>query len=124
MANGRLTLKVGTGRSLPEHCQLIPDEYVNPTPIPESVERYVRSWDEGTPASAAVDDLIHRRAPRLRGHGGGRVIAAGSGSDGAIGAARAMDGTTLAIQGPPSRQGRRPGPGSVAALLDGQQSAS
>ncbi|MBK7593662.1 MAG: TM0106 family RecB-like putative nuclease [Gemmatimonadetes bacterium] len=118
LANGRLTLKIGNSRSLPEHCQLIPDEYVNPTPIPESVERYVRSWDEGTPASAAVDDLIHRRAPRLRGHGGGRVIADGSGSDGAIGAARAMDGTTLAIQGPPGTGKTTTGAKLIAALLD------
>lgn len=118
LANGRLTLKIGNARSLPESGHLIPDEYVDPSPIPESVERYVRSWEKGTPASSAVDDLIHRRPPRLTAHAGGDVIAAGSGSDGAIAAVRAMDGTTLAIQGPPGTGKTTTGARIIAALLE------
>lgn len=118
LTSGLLTLKIGNTRSLPDACRLIPDEYVKPTPIPESVERYVRSWDTGTPASRAVDDLIHRRPPRLRGRDGGRIVAEGSGSDGAIAAVRAMDGTTLAIQGPPGTGKTTTGAHLIAALLD------
>jgi|CXWL01.1.fsa_nt_gi uncharacterized protein len=122
LANGRLTLKIGNTRSLPAAGHLIPKEDVDPSPIPEAVERYVRSWEQGTPASAAVDDLIHRRAPRLSGREGGDVIAAGSGSDGAIAAVRAMNGTTLAIQGPPGTGKTTTGARIIAALLhDGKR---
>ncbi|MDX2261325.1 MAG: TM0106 family RecB-like putative nuclease [Gemmatimonadales bacterium] len=119
LAAGRLTLKLGVGRSVPDRCQLIPNEYVKPDPIPESVERYVRSWDEGTPSSRAVADLIARHPPRMR-DGLGLVVEGGGTS--AIDAARAMDGTTLAIQGPPGTGKTTTGARIIAALLaDGKR---
>ena len=118
-ANGLLTLKIGNARTLPGRCDLIPDERQDPEPIPGSIERYVRSWDEGTPSSRAVADLIARHPPRLRGD---VPLMAGDQSAGAITAARAMDGTTLAIQGPPGTGKTTTGARIIAALLaDGKR---
>ncbi len=116
---GLLTMKVGRARTLPEACHLLPDEHVAAKPIPEAVEHYVREWSEGRIVSTAVDDLIHRRPPRLRGHGGGPVIPGGADLvTETIAAIRAMDGTTLAIQGPPGTGKTTTAAKVIAALLD------
>ncbi|MEO8480453.1 MAG: TM0106 family RecB-like putative nuclease, partial [Gemmatimonadota bacterium] len=116
---GLLTMKIGKKRTLPDACHLLPDEHVNAHPIPEAIEHYVREWSEGRIASGAVDDLIRRRPPRLRGHASGAVIA---GDDDlvseTIAAIRAMDGTTLAIQGPPGTGKTTTAAKVIAALLD------
>ncbi|MEO5799944.1 MAG: TM0106 family RecB-like putative nuclease [Gemmatimonadales bacterium] len=116
---GRLTMRIGSKRALPDRCHLLPNEHVPAKPIPAAIEHYVREWSEGRVISAAVDDLLHRRLPRLHGRNGGTVV-----SDGGdlvaetITAVRAMDHTTLAIQGPPGTGKTTTAAKVIAALLD------
>lgn len=121
-ANGRLTLKIGNTKSLPERCNLIPDAFVSAKAITESIERYVRKWATGQSSASAIDDLIARRPPRLVGRDGGPLLVGDDVTAGAITAVRAMDHTTLAIQGPPGTGKTTTGAWIIAALLaDGKR---
>jgi hypothetical protein len=99
---GLLELKVGPGKSLPDRICLIPDEHVGAQVIKDAVARYAGAWENGIILSRAVDDLLHRRPPRIAGHPDGPLIRP---SDDLV--ARAcdlagrLDGGTLCIQGPP-----------------------
>jgi uncharacterized protein len=121
-ATGTLTIRLGNGRTVPEHGNLIPNEFVGAEKVAESVERYVRAWAVGSVIAPAVDDLIARRPPRLSGRSGGPVLRGDDVTAGAIAAARAMDQTTLAIQGPPGTGKTTTGARIIAALLaDGKR---
>jgi len=62
---GLVELKVGPGKSLPDRLCLIPDEWVSAEAIKAAIVRYAEAWERGEVASQAVDDLLHRRPPRL-----------------------------------------------------------
>ena len=103
---GLIDIRRGTARPAPAPTSLIPLEIVPARPKPDSLKR-LASWViehgiSGPGDFAAARDLLMRRPPRF-GHGeGGPLLAEG---EGAPRAARrlsaAMDGSYLAIQGPP-----------------------
>ncbi|HRP07454.1 MAG TPA: TM0106 family RecB-like putative nuclease, partial [Gemmatimonadales bacterium] len=117
---GLLTIKRRAGSEMPTQGHLIPYEYVSPGEIPDSIERYVRGWDAGSPATA-IDDLLNRRPPRLAGRDGGRVVAGVDLVGETIAAVRAMQDTVLAIQGPPGTGKTHTAAHVIAALLDDGQ---
>lgn len=100
--NGLVELRVGPGKSLPDTLSIFPYEFVSAKEIKEAVARYAEGWEGGTVLSQAVDDLLGRRLPRVRGHPGGPLV-----PDSAEFLANVcdlvgrLDGTTLCIQGPP-----------------------
>jgi predicted RecB family nuclease len=99
---GLLELKVGPGKSLPDRVCLIPDELVSAKVIKEAVARYAGAWENGSIPSQAVDDLLHRRMPRIKGHPGGPLIRPPDDLVArACDLAARLDGGTLCIQGPP-----------------------
>jgi uncharacterized protein len=100
--SGRVELKVGPGKSLPDELCLIPDDYVRATTIKAAVARFAAGWEFGAPPSSAVADLLRRRAPRVAGHAGGPLVRPGD--ETALRAAEVtarLDASTLCIQGPP-----------------------
>lgn len=101
--NGRIEVKLGPKQNQPpEQLNLIPNEYVSAATIAEAVFRYVEAWSQGKILSQAVDDLIRRLPPRLKGHGAGPIIPDGSDLTlGTVDAIRRMQNTVLCIQGPP-----------------------
>ena len=102
-ATGLATLKLGPKYGKPpDRLSLIPDEYVSPKPIADSIERVVRNWRDTGALPPALEDYLFRRRPRLRGNPSGPIIPPGTDLvDGAISAIRALDGSALCIQGPP-----------------------
>ena len=49
---GRVELKVGPGKSLPQYLCLIPNEFVSAEPIKQAVVRYAEAWERGEVAVA------------------------------------------------------------------------
>src|SRR5262249_14817387 len=71
-------------------------------PVAAAVRRYAQGWADGRTPSPAVDDLMHRRAPRIAGHRGGAIAPEGPSFSRALTAAgRGLQSSTLCIQGPP-----------------------
>ncbi|MSQ13306.1 MAG: TM0106 family RecB-like putative nuclease [Dehalococcoidia bacterium] len=102
-ANGRLEIKLGpTKPTPPELLSLIPDEHVPSTVISNAILRYGEKWVAGGTASQAVDDVLFRHPPRIRGLASGDLI-----TDGkellpqVISLVQRLDSSTLCIQGPP-----------------------
>jgi predicted RecB family nuclease len=99
---GLLTIKL-TGVEPPERLGLIPDEWVNPAPIVESIERTVDRYRKTGRLPLAIEDFLYRCQPRLRGRTAKTVIIPPDTDvvSGAIEAAIDLDESTLSIQGPP-----------------------
>ena len=99
---GLVELKVGPGKSLPDRLSIIPYEFVGAEPIKQAVFRFAEAWENGGVLSQAVNDLLHRRLPRVIDHPGGPLLDA---SRELLPQVRdlvsRLDGTTLCIQGPP-----------------------
>jgi uncharacterized protein len=101
-AVGTLQLKLGPSTAAPKKLGLIPDEYISAKQIADAVYRYVDAWTRGAVISTAIDDLIHRRTPRISGHEGGELIDPCSPvSDATVDLICRLDGGTLCVQGPP-----------------------
>ena len=103
MDGGVVEIKLGPKYGPPpDRLSLIPDEYVSANVIANAVYRYVKAWSDGKFLSSSIDDLLHRRKPRIKGHGGGALLADGRESLCDIfDVIERMDQTVLCIQGPP-----------------------
>jgi len=101
--SGLVTLKIGPKYGEPpDRLSLIPDEYVSPKSIADSIERVVVRWRETGKLPPALEDFLFRRRPRLRGYPSGPIIPPGTDLlAGAVSAGCALDGSTLCVQGPP-----------------------
>ena len=100
---GLVEIKLGPKiADAPERLCLIPNEHVSSRALAAAVFRYVEAWSQGHVPSQAIDDLIHRRPPRIKGHQSGAIVPDGSELlPATIDAIRRMDRSTLCIQGPP-----------------------
>ena len=104
--NGVIDIKRGNTRPGPTPTSLIPHDFVNPRPKPESLQRLAR-WvlehDIPVPGEfRATRDLLARRLPRFGGTEGLTLRADGEGAqDAARRLAASMEETYLAVQGPP-----------------------
>lgn len=99
---GLLTLKFSSAEA-PASLGLIPDEWVNPAPIVQSIEGLIRRYRESGKLPSAIDHFLHRWPPALRGRSTREPIIL-PGTDllqGSIKAAIDLDDSTLCIQGPP-----------------------
>ena len=109
----------------PAQVSLIPDEYVRANVIADAVLRYVDAWSNGNVISRAIDDLVHRRSPRIDGHQAGPIIPPGANQlEELIDVVRRMDDTVLCIQGPPGTGKTYTAARAICALLqDGKKVA-
>ncbi|HUF35476.1 MAG TPA: TM0106 family RecB-like putative nuclease [Gemmatimonadales bacterium] len=95
-------VELKAGKPLPDRLCLIPDEFFGAEVIKKAIARYGEAWERGEVASQAVDDLLRRRAPRIKGHDGGPLV--GETEDPVARVcdlAVQLDRSTLCIQGPP-----------------------
>jgi uncharacterized protein len=102
-SQGKLTIK-SAGGAPPQVMSLIPDEWVSPEPIVQSITRTVEQYRRtGKLLPSAIADFLCRRPPRLRNRpAGGPIVPQGADIvDGSINAAIGLDHSTLCIQGPP-----------------------
>ncbi len=124
---GMVELKIGPGKSLPEHLCLIEFDHISADGLKAAVARYAAARERGDVLSPALDDLLHRRSPRLELADGRRITLAerpqgqwGAGDD-QVAEARAivdaLDGTTLCIQGPPGTGKTYTSAAVIAGLL-------
>ncbi|GAB4385857.1 TM0106 family RecB-like putative nuclease [Albidovulum sp.] len=98
---GRLVLKVGAAKAhvLADRLSLHPPAPIDARVIAEAL-RDVIADQCGARTYRAVDDLLSRRAPRLRGWSGD-ILRGEDPVSGTIAAVQAMEDTVLPIQGPP-----------------------
>src|SRR5207302_1039073 len=100
---GIVELLVGPGKPAPaDQLHLIPKPFNRSKALARAIHRYVESWSEGIIRSRAVDDLLHRRPPRILGFAGGALIAeSGDLTASVIDLVGRLDESVLCIQGPP-----------------------
>ncbi len=110
---GKLTIKFGPSKTIPDPCHIIPNEHVPSDTLQEAVLRFAERWSNGQPDFwPAVEDMLRKRAPRLknrspspegRGGQGVRTLLPDPAKfpDDLIDLIRRLDHTTLCIQGPP-----------------------
>ena len=116
-AEGRLAIKL-TGPTPSDRLALIPDEWVSPQIIEQSVERIVMRYRQTNSLPQAIEDFLYRRKPRLKGRTGEPVIPQGTDLlEGSIRAAVDLDCSSLCIQGPPGSGKTYTGAHMIVELL-------
>lgn len=122
LAAGSLQLKAGQktldafGGEFPTRGSLVPDEYVNPDPIPDAIANVAESQLKDS-LNPAAESLLKRKAPPgLPAQQDETTI------DSAIRVGRQMNGDCLVIQGPPGTGKTYTASHMIAALLaDGKK---
>jgi uncharacterized protein len=108
----------------PQMMTLIPDEYVNPTPIPEAIADVVEKYDDNDSDNLAIVDFLSRSTPRINGLVEGSLIAdskdASENLQQIITAVKNLDNSYLPIQGPPGAGKTYTGKHVIAELKRGQ----
>ncbi|ASJ70916.1 TM0106 family RecB-like putative nuclease [Granulosicoccus antarcticus] len=116
-AQGRLVLQ--SAKELPTTVTLIPNEFINPAPIPDAIDAVVEQWLERSDETGSIDDFLFRRAPRFKQPRPG-AIAYGDTSEerlaATIEAVLDLDDSYLTIQGPPGCGKSYTGARIIAAL--------
>jgi len=121
---GRLVLKISDDRlakagleDLPERACLILFEYVGTRDIERAIEEVATGFTERGELPPALADLLLRRPPRIAGHPGGPIRAAGERlEDAFLRAAAGLDRSLLCVQGPPG-SGKTTASGKVIEAL-------
>lgn len=83
---------------------LVPDEYVNPSPIPESITQVVSDYEAGIIQRSAILDFLNRAKPAIKEHAGGPIITSNKPEERLeqiIRAVENLDNSYLTLQGPP-----------------------
>ncbi len=115
---GRLVVKA---KQEPEQLiSLIPNEYVNPKPIPEAIADVVSRHEQGALGESAIRDFLLRSKPRIKGHSGGSIVSSQSSDERLkeiINAVTQLNNSYLTIQGPPGAGKTYTGKQIIAELL-------
>jgi predicted RecB family nuclease len=101
---GRVEIKLGPKykQEPPARLSLIPNEHVSAAAIANAIYRYTEAWTRKEIISQSVDDLLHRRRPRIHGYSRGALVKPDCELVPQVtNLVSRMDGTTLCIQGPP-----------------------
>ncbi|MCW5588091.1 MAG: TM0106 family RecB-like putative nuclease [Legionellales bacterium] len=88
----------------PSVVTLIPDEYVNPEPIPQAIYQLVADYESDKLDHCAILDFLNRAKPRIKNHHGGAIAPAQDPKEKLqqiIHAVKHLDNSYLPIQGPP-----------------------
>ncbi|WP_298628045.1 TM0106 family RecB-like putative nuclease [uncultured Legionella sp.] len=100
---------------------LIPDEFVNPKPIPEAISKQVEAFATGALKKSALVDFLSRAIPRISGHEAGQDIAPShipqERLQQIIKAVVHLDDSYLTIQGPPGAGKTYTGQHLIAELI-------
>lgn len=105
----------------PSIITLVPDEYVRPDPIPQSIEAVVKEYDAGSLSQCAIVDFLKRDFPRIKGLQPGQPIASSHNPKERltqiVQAIASLDNSYLPIQGPPGAGKTYTGKHVIAELL-------
>lgn len=89
----------------PNVINLIPDEFINPEPIPTSIYVQAKSFYDNQLGSCAILDFLRRNSPNILGHNAGEPIAPSNDTKKRmkqiISSILKLDNSYLVIQGPP-----------------------
>jgi len=108
---------------VPQTCSIIPDDYVNPAPLPAAISRNLRGLLESS-STSPLRSFVSRERPTFVGvKTEGDLLEPFAGS--AVEAIRRLDkGSVLAVQGPPGTGKTRLAAEALAALMkDGKRVA-
>ncbi len=104
----------------PPVISLVPDEYVNPNPIPQAIDQVVADYETGQLGRCAIVDFLNRAKPLIKNHNGG-AIAPGDAPEERlqqiIVAIQNLDNSYLTIQGPPGAGKSYTGQHVIAELV-------
>lgn len=100
----------------------MPDEYVNPNPIPQAIDQSVSEYESGhlNSGQSAIIDFLTRSKPRIKGHAEGPIAPSHNPSDRLqqiIHAISNLDCSYLTIQGPPGAGKSYTGKHVIAELM-------
>ncbi|MFQ5410353.1 MAG: AAA domain-containing protein, partial [Anaerolineales bacterium] len=104
----------------PPWISLVPDEYVNPNPIPQAIEQTVKAYSTGQLQRCAIIDFLNRTKPDIQGHDGGPIANHPDPQtrlQQITQAIQALDHSYLPIQGPPGSGKSYTGKHVIAELL-------
>ena len=107
---------------MPQTCSIIPDDYVNPAPLPAAIARNLRGLLESS-STSVLRSFVNRERPTFAGvEAAGDLLAP---FDGPVEAIRSLQkGSVLAVQGPPGTGKTRLAAEALAALMrDGKRVA-
>lgn len=103
---------------LPNVANLIPNEYIDPGVIDESIEQTVRTYAATRRLPDALADYLFRRAPRVKEHVGGALTREADDLDNRLlELALSLQSSTLCVQGPPGSGKTRRGARLIARLI-------
>ncbi len=106
---------------LNESITLIPDEFVNPKPIPEAINKQVEDFAAGLLNKSALVDFLSRAIPEIKGHHPGQAIAPShiphERLQQIINAVVHLDNSYLTVQGPPGAGKTYTGQHVIAELV-------
>ncbi|GHF12537.1 nuclease [Kordiimonas sediminis] len=96
------TIDLKRREPIPRHLNLVPDEYVNPQPIPDAIKYVVDEVVEDNFPLSAITDFLERRRPRIKGNLKGTILKGEKSLlEDTIEAAANLENSYLCIQGPP-----------------------
>ncbi|HBI5657163.1 TPA: TM0106 family RecB-like putative nuclease [Legionella pneumophila] len=100
---------------------LIPNEYVNPDPIPQAITKQTEAFAKGVLAQTAIVDFLGKSIPRINGHISGQAIAPSHDPkqrlNEIIKAVINLNNSYLTIQGPPGAGKTYTGKHLIAELI-------
>lgn len=99
---------------------LVPDEYVNPTPIPQSIDQVVKEYETEGLQRCAILDFLTRSKPVIKGHTDGPIVTSNDPEERLeqiIQAIKNLDNSYLTIQGPPGSGKSYTGKHVIAELV-------
>ncbi len=89
----------------PSIINLVPDEHVNPDPIPASIQTQAKAFYDNQLGSCAILDFLRRAAPNIHGYKSGEPIVTSDNAEERLGqiikAVANLNNSYLVIQGPP-----------------------
>ncbi|MDI1352485.1 MAG: AAA domain-containing protein, partial [bacterium] len=100
---------------------LIPNEFVNPDPIPKAISKQAEAFEKGVLEQTALIDFLGKAIPRITGHMSGQPIAASHDPElrlqEIIKAVINLNNSYLTIQGPPGAGKTYTGKHLIAELI-------
>jgi predicted RecB family nuclease len=118
-AVGLVLIKLGKGSSQPpDLISLIPDEEVRTDTLEASIASIAKSWEATGKLAPALDTLLRRSMPRVKGvQPGAELLAARDATADAVSDVMLnLDQTSISIQGPPGTGKTRVASAAISAL--------
>lgn len=119
LENGIIALQIKSEPDSP--ITLIPNEYVNPDPIPQAITKQAEAFAKGALTHTVIIDFLGKSIPRIKGHMSGQAIAPSHDPNQRLNeiieAVTNLNNSYLTIQGPPGAGKTYTGKHLIAELI-------